>query len=199
MSISRLHRWYQLATPEQREHGREWYPKATRQCQEIANATDYSLRVVCGVVAALSPNSRWEQNLDDAERLLYAVRDASSPADYEEFTVTTYHANKLKAWCIAELGDISYLRGPKVVAFYYNLLGDSGKVTLDSHAFNAFMGARVVGSKRKKITKREHAIAINAFERVAHHYGEKPSALQAIIWLVWKGRIDSGLVPGYSR
>ncbi len=198
MTIRRLHRWYQLSTQAEREQGRAWYPTAQKECAGIAERTGYSLRIVCGVVAALSPGCSWSINLADAERLLDAVTYATVPSDYEELVVNTYRKNKLKAWCIAE-GDVSQLRGPKVTAFYYNLLGDEGRVTIDSHVFNAFIGARVVGSKHKKITKHEHAIAINAFKRAALHHGEKPSAFQAIIWLTWKARIESGKVKGYKR
>ena len=157
------------------------------------------MRIVCAIVATLSPNSRWESNLEDSKNLLDAVTHRDGPSSYDDLKVTTYHANKLKAWCIAETGDVSYLRGLKVTAFYYNLMGDAGRVTLDSHAFNAYLGARVVGAKRKKIGIQEHEGAVKAFEHAARHYGETPSAFQAIIWLVWKKRIELGKVPGYAR
>lgn len=200
MSISRLHRWYQLSTHAERTEGRLWYSAARSSVKTISAHTGYSLRITCAVTAALSPNSRWMQNLADVKNLLDTVTYRDGPSSFDELRVTTYSANKLKAWCIAETGDVSYLQGPKVTAFYYNLLGDDGRVTLDSHAFNAYMGKRVVGAKTgKKIGKKAHAAATQAFERAAAHHGESASAFQAIIWLVWKRRIELGLVPGYSK
>ena len=119
------------------------------------------------MVAALSPNTRWDTNLIDADSVLGMALAPYELADYNECTVSTYTPNKAKAFAICELTwsiersgerrhpagymrDVSdpldILRGPKVTAFYLNLIGDSSALTLDSHAYNAFCGFRATGS-----------------------------------------------------
>jgi hypothetical protein len=199
MSLNRLHRWYQLSSAREREDGISWYARAREHIAELAERHGVSSRVAAGVVATLSPNTRWERNLEDADSLLYAVRHASSPSDYYELTVTTYNANKLKAWSHAETGDVAYIRGPKVTAFYYNLIGNEDALTLDSHAMNAYLGARVYGSDLKtKPRVSERDAMLRAYKSLARHNGITPAGAQAVIWLYWKNRIDSGMVQGYE-
>lgn len=162
------------------------------------------MKVATGVIAALSPNTLWTTNVYDADALLAAVRTSrgeSGAAAYYELKVSTYNTNKLKAWTIAEQTGpvLDTLSGPKVTAFYRNLIGDHDALTLDSHAYNAYCGFRATGSDLPGMRAAIEREARRAYERAASTKQETISAFQAIIWVTWKARIDAGKVAGYGR
>ncbi len=205
MSIHRLYRLYELASHTQRFAGRSWYVDAQREITELAIKHETTTAIVAGVVAALSPNTRWSQALTDADSVLSVGLSPYELADYHECTVTTYNSNKVKAFAVAELDwnttgkPLDILRGPKVVPFYLNLVGDSSALTLDSHAYNAFCGFRATGSDLPGMRAQLARDAREAYIRAAVIKQETVAAFQAIIWLTWKARIDSGKVAGYER
>jgi len=59
-----------LATPEEVDYWANWYDVAHEEASELADNLGMPLDVVAGVIAALSPNLRWEINIDAAENLL---------------------------------------------------------------------------------------------------------------------------------
>ena len=205
MSIRRLYPLYELASEADKADGRTWYDDARSTVGELAIKHETTPKVVAGIVAALSPNARWTSNLEDANNVLGVGLSPYSIADYHECTVSTYNSNKAKAFAIAEQAwnstgePLDILRGPKVTAFYLNLIGDSSALTLDSHAYNAFCGFRATGSDLPGMRARLTRDAREAYKRAAHVKGETVAAFKAIIWVTWKARIDSGKVAGYER
>ena len=204
MSIHRLYRLYELASETDKANGRTWYDNACSAVVQLAIKHATTPKVVAGIVAALSPNARWTRNLEDTDNVLYVGLSPYSIADYHECTVSTYNSNKVKAFAIAEFAwcatgePLDILRGPKVTAFYLNLIGDSSALTLDSHAYNAFCGFRATGSDLPGMRAQLTRDAREAYTRAAAVKGETVAAFQAIIWLTWKARVDSGKVAGYS-
>lgn len=197
MSKARLHRWYQQSTAEEREQGAQWYRDAYLEACELADRHHVELGTAAGVIAALSPNSQWSQNLIDADSVLGARFD---PTGFDETRVTTYNSNKRKAFDIAQSEQVfPTLSGPKVTAFYLNICGALDETTIDSHIINAWFGFRRTGTKLPGVAK-------SIIERIgadvrhcARHYGLAPAQFQAIIWLVWLRRIAENEVNGYER
>ena len=205
MSIHRLYRLYELASESEKQTGRAWYERARVDIGELAIQHQTTTKIVAGVVAALSPNVHWDRNIEDANSVLGVGLSPYELADYHECTVSTYNSNKVKAFAIAELDwntrgeSLDILRGPKVTAFYLNLIGDSSALTLDSHAYNAFCGFRATGSDLPGMRAQLTRDAREAYTRAAGVKGETVAAFQAIIWVTWKARIDTGKVAGYER
>lgn len=54
---------YNRATPLQKSKYGPWYPTAHASCSLMAQRLNVETSTVCGVVAALSPGTRWEENL----------------------------------------------------------------------------------------------------------------------------------------
>ncbi len=209
MSIHRLYRLYELASESEKAQGRAWYDTARADIAELAIKHATIPGIVAGIVAALSPNTRWAQNLEDADSVLAVGLSPYTVADYQDCIVTTYNLNKVKAFAIAEQyfepdkrsnrNPLNILRGPKVVAFYLNLIGNSNALTLDSHAYNAFCGFRATGSDLPGMRAQLTRDARKAYERAAFVKGETVASFQAIIWLTWKARVDAGKVAGYEK
>ena len=180
---------YRQATQEDTINGVEWYARAEREAKAIAEACALPLRTVIGVMAALSPNNRWERNCRDAATMCQAWQQGDS---MDSFKVSCYNTMKAKAWAILELGltdddDIlSHLNGQKIRSFYSNIRG-LDEVTIDGHALNIARGKREgLTSDKTNMGKREYRELQAAYVRAAKRVGVKPHVLQAITWTTWK-------------
>ena len=180
---------YRQATQEDTINGVEWYARAEREAKAIAEACALPLPTVIGVMAALSPNNRWERNCRDAATMCQAWQQGES---MDSFKVSCYNTMKAKAWAILELGltddeDIlSHLNGQKIRSFYSNIRG-LDEVTIDGHALNIARGKREgLTSDKTNMGKREYRELQAAYVRAAKRVKVKPHVLQAITWTTWK-------------
>jgi hypothetical protein len=217
VSRARLSAVYRSTSEYTKEAGRLWYPHALQSCHLLASATGYCVDVVAAIVAVLSPNTRWETNLDDAATVLeyFAAyeRGAIEPIDFQECKVSTYNRNRDKAFsilwdCRHELPSrwlapsniiARYCKGPKVSAFYAAITGERDALCLDSHCFNAWAGKRVAGSKLNGLRAADRRQCERDFRAAAGSAGEHTRDFQAIIWLRHIERIQLGRVEGYTR
>lgn len=180
---------YRQATQEDTVNGVEWYARAERMAKAIAEDAGLPLPTVIGVMAALSPNNRWERNCKDAATMCQAWQNGEGMAS---FKVSCYNTMKAKAWAILDLGltddeDIlSHLNGQKIRSFYSNIRG-LDEVTIDGHALNIARGKREgLTSDKTNMGKREYRELQDAYVKAAKRVGVKPHVLQAITWTTWK-------------
>ena len=180
---------YRQATDADTIKGVEWYDRAERMAKAIAVDSDLPLPTVIGVMAALSPNNRWERNCRDAATMCQAWQNGEG---IDSFKVSCYNTMKAKAWAILDLGltddeDIlSHLNGQKIRSFYSNIRG-LDEVTIDGHALNIARGKREgLTSDKTNMGKREYRELQNAYVRAAKRVRVKPHVLQAITWTTWK-------------
>ena len=180
---------YRQATQEDTVNGVEWYARAERMAKAIAEDAGLPLPTVIGVMAALSPNNRWERNCKNALDMCHAWQNGDS---MDSFKVCCYNTMKAKAWAILDLGltddeDIlSHLNGQKIRSFYSNIRG-LDEVTIDGHALNIARGKREgLTSDKTNMGKREYRSLQEAYVRAAKRVGVKPHVLQAITWTTWK-------------
>jgi hypothetical protein len=180
---------YRQATQEDIINGVEWYARAERMAKAIAQDAGLPLPTVIGVMAALSPNNRWERNCRDAATMCQAWQNGDS---MDSFKVSCYNTMKAKAWAILDLGltddeDIlSHLNGQKIRSFYSNIRG-LDEVTIDGHALNIARGKREgLTSDKTNMGKREYRELQAAYVRAAKRVRVKPHVLQAITWTTWK-------------
>jgi hypothetical protein len=179
------------ATDLETINGAEWYPAANHAAQIMATRYSVTLETAAGVIAALSPNNRWERNLTDADFMIRAY--SAGGYDAADFIkVGTYNANKIKALNILSGDDcLQILGGLKVRAFYDCILaGDS--VCVDGHAYAIWTGGYIPTTKTPKITPKLYE-AISADYRLAAAtinsilQAEYSAAqIQAITWLTWR-------------
>ncbi len=180
---------YRQATQEDTINGVEWYARAERMANAIAQDAGLPLPTVIGVMAALSPNNRWERNCRDAATMCQAWQNGEG---MDSFKVSCYNTMKAKAWAILDLGltddeDIlSHLNGQKIRSFYSNIRG-LDEVTIDGHALNIARGKREgLTSDKTNMGKREYRELQAAYVRAAKRVKVKPHVLQAITWTTWK-------------
>lgn len=180
---------YRQATVAEMESGIEWYARAKREAKRIATQFDVPLTTVVGVMAALSPNNRWERNKVDAFNLVSAYCEG---LDIDAFKVSTYHTMKHKAWSImqdaltTDSDILARLNGQKIRSFYSNILG-LDEVTVDGHALNIARGQRVgLTDDATNIGKLLYRELQAAYVRAAKRAKVKPHEMQAITWTAWK-------------
>jgi hypothetical protein len=180
---------YRIATVEDVANGVEWYDRAKRMAAWIAKETGIQEATVIGVMAALSPNNRWERNCKDALTMCSAWINGDS---LEDFKVSCYNKMKEKAWSILQddLQDdaaiLTRLNGQKIRSFYSNIRG-LDEVTIDGHALNIARGKREgLTSDKTNMGKKQYRELQAAYVTAAKRIKVKPSELQAITWTTWK-------------
>lgn len=169
---------YHSAKPENIRYGITWYERAHNECLLLSQVFELPLSKVVGVVAALSPNNKWTQNLTDAWNFL----DAPSM----ETKVCTFFNQRKKALAIlasdgSDNSIMVILNGLKTRNFYENILhhSKSNRVTVDIWAFRSVDLANSV--KNFKATER-------AYLEVSQELKLRPHQLQAIVWGVVRGK-----------
>jgi hypothetical protein len=185
------------ATDLETINGAEWYPAANHAAQIMAIRYSVTLETVAGVIAALSPNNKWERNLTDADSMIRAYSMGGHNAA-DSIKVGTYNANKTKALAILSGDDcLQILGGLKVRAFYDCIIGGDS-VCVDGHAYAIWTGGYIPTTKTPKITPKLYD-AISADYRLAAAtincilQAEYSAAqIQAITWVAWRRMIKEG-------
>lgn len=180
---------YRRATHDDIAHGIEWYDRAKREAERIAQTHGLPVKTVVGVMAALSPNNKWERNVRDTDTMCKAWVCCDCLSD---FKVSCYNTMKEKAWSILvdELDDdtdiLTRLNGQKIRSFYSNIIGLE-EVTIDGHALNIALGKRQgLTDDKTNMGKRQYRELQACYVRAAKRVKVKPHVLQAITWTTWR-------------
>ena len=180
---------YRRATVEDIANGIEWYDRAKRYAETISKQTNVHLHTVIGVMAALSPNNKWERNVKDCERMCNAYVNGE---DLSDFKVSCYNTMKLKAWSILDdklTSDddiLTRLNGQKIRSFYSNIRGLE-EVTIDGHALNIALGKlQGLTTDKTNMGKKTYIEMQRHYVRAAKRVDVAPHVLQAITWTTWK-------------
>lgn len=167
----RLIRRYVEATGATIMAGRQWYPAAESVVAELSNQYGIGRPTVAAVIAVLSPQTRWRQNITAARAVL--------EGELSTARAHCYGSNVLKAVALlGNPGGTPILGGPKVSAFWANLVGSREAVTVDVWAARAATDRDVKSLKRARYER-----IARAYKAAADIVGETPREFQAIIWL----------------
>jgi hypothetical protein len=181
-------RVYAKANADEVAHGKQWYALAKQASQTIADKHELPLRIVVGVVAALSPTNKWERNLVDADNMCGTFVTGGY---VEDTAPCTYKTMRDKAWRILQekpdsLDDIAaILKGPKITDFFWCIMGEDTCV-IDGHAWcianNDRRTMQEVPSIGVKLRKQLQQAYVNAGSR----YGMTAYEMQAATWVAWR-------------
>lgn len=165
------------ASPENVIGGRAWYEAGHAYLSGLAQTFDQLTEIVVGICAVLSPSVNWDRNLLETHMLL----------DGELEGFTAYGTNVAKAWAIKN-GDLTQIKGPKVEAFARLLLDPQAHdVCVDTWAIRIACGLEKSGSVKGYTDRRRSNLMKQAYASAAIILGEKPSHVQAVIWLSTRG------------
>lgn len=176
----RIMRLFADATDEELAYGLTWYGQAHALACELAETHGVSVDQVAGVIAALSPQTSWDQNIIRARQLLT--------------TGSTYGLGLGIRKAISILagsapGDV--LGGPKTLAFWSNIADpeNSQAVTIDRHAYDAALGYVADERERKSLDRKgEYERIADIYRSAARSLGVAPHVAQAVVWAVWRNR-----------
>lgn len=175
---------FRTATDAQVYRGLAWYVDASAQARELGERFGYEHEQACGVIAALSPQTAWWQNVMLAKQAMTAgamvqghTRDAM---------------RKVNA-ILSGVDPLDALGGLKVRSFYENLRyeGQDDGVTIDRHAWDIATGLKGY-AQSLTITPGRYAQAAEAYRRAAdilnREYGLRMTGaeVQAVTWVTWR-------------
>lgn len=153
------------ATEDDIAHGLAWYPEARRVCRALARKHGVTERYAAKVVAALSPRTRWSDNIARADAFL---------GDSDRRWMASHNRNL--EHCLADRP----LSGPKVRAFYRCIIGDSESVCVD-------VWATRVAQCEAPTTEARYNRAADAYTAAAALTPYSARDLQAITWVAFRG------------
>lgn len=172
-------------------NGTSWYENTLMLCTELAKMFDYPAVNVVGAYAVISPALDKEQN-DKAIMKMLPVHKAG--LDFEQWCkVGTYgKRNRLKAYkCLS--GDLSYVRGEKVTAFFNNILGLPQRPTVDRWAVRvALLNPTLGGDKIAVGSKKVYNSIAGAYIEAAEVKQVTPAVMQAVTWETYRNKYYGG-------
>tara|TARA_B000000557_G_scaffold154322_1_gene125236 strand:- start:1288 stop:1911 length:624 start_codon:yes stop_codon:yes gene_type:complete len=186
---------FTLATSQEVQLGCDWYPSALSIAARISEKYELKTEVVAGVIAALSPNNRWERNIVDAEAIIKCWRSGGTRTDMLNVKVCTYGKMKAKAIDILtrDIPIIEILNGKKLIEFYNCITNPTlNDVCIDGHAYSVWFGERLtmkevppIGKKLRATIKQDYRDACQFInEELSCFYS--PADIQAITWVTHK-------------
>ena len=185
------------ATDLETINGADWYPTANHAALIMAERYSVTLETAAGVIAALSPNNRWERNLTDADSMIRAYSIGGHNAA-DSIKVGTYNANKIKALAILSGDDcLQILGGLKVRAFYDCIIGGDS-VCIDGHAYAIWQGCYIPTTKTPKITPKIYDLIVADYRQATRVINlilkadYSAAQIQAITWIAWRRMIKGG-------
>lgn len=178
--ISSLLSWYSRAPEDVKDEGRGWYDAQRELIRELSRTHGIEIETIAAVVAALSPMTRWTQNVAGTIRLIRAFE--KGPYAEPPRNATLFYKNTQKAWTILHGAEprLAFVNSPKVEAFWRNLMGDENAVTVDTWMLRAMgEGERFVNGLKPK----PYRDLADDIREAAHRVSETPAAFQAIVWV----------------
>ena len=179
---------FEQATEDELNHGLTWYNEAKQECQVMADKYQLPLRIVVGVVAALSPTNRWSRNLIDASNMLKVYTDGGY---VESTSPCTYKTMRDKAWSILQTNphsddDVLFiLKGPKISDFFACIMGHDVCV-IDGHAWCIANNDRRTMQEVPNIGKKLRCNIQAAYSEAGKEKGLTAFQMQATTWVTWK-------------
>lgn len=170
---------YRAATPDQYSRGCNWYPTAHELALMVG---DGNARKGAGVIAALSANKGWADNVrlatdaaaghihghvGDALRKVTRIMDGEDPADVLPMDSKTGHFFQ----CISDPDDPT-------------------PVVIDRHAHDIAVGEVYGDAERGLSAKGRYSALATAYRQAATIVGDIPSVVQAVTWTVQVDRLS---------
>lgn len=192
MSIQNIISVYNLANVTDKQQGQSWYARALEFAVRLSDLYDIETTTIVGVIAALSPRNRWERNMKDAESMVKVAANGGTFQDLMNLKVCTFKTGKDKAARILvdNVSDrealLETLKGPKLCEFFNCILGDSGDVCIDGHAYSIWLGERITLANVPSIGKKLRQNIKADYQAAAQSLGVQPHVVQAITWCAWR-------------
>lgn len=174
---------YRAAPPKFHASGMDWYANVHAIAVDLGDA-----KMGAGVIAALSPNNKWDRNLTLAklamgERVIFGGTFGNS----------VRNANLIMAGEDPEM-ILGSKKGFKTLNFFRNIFEPfkNGPVTVDRHAYDIAVNKRH-GSDYRPIgtSLKAYESYAQAYRDVAQEVGVLPQQVQAVTWEWYRSTLTS--------
>lgn len=164
---------YANATEDQKLKGKQWYPVAHDLAEMISGG---DVRKGAGVIAALSANKSWSENVKLSARAF-----ASGKATGHTKVMLTKATRIMNGEAPENLLPMDLKTGN----FYRCIVNpsDPESVCVDRHAHDVAVGRAYGNEERGLSSKSRYNVIADAYRRAAKHLGMVPCELQAIVWV----------------
>lgn len=164
---------FNAATLAQVAKGRAWYPVAHDLAVMFG---DGNAAMGAGIIAALSANKRWSEN----------IKLATDAANGNVHGHVGNALDKVRAILSGIAPEDVLPMAAKTGNFYRNILDptDNDAVTVDRHAHDIAVGEVYGDADRGLSTPNRYATMANAYRIAAAQLGETASVVQAVTWTV---------------
>ncbi len=155
-----------------------WYSRANNIAKELSKKYRVAHYKVCGIIAALSPQKSWPQNISITELFLKTkCKECKHVTRMHDKAIRVFNAKSNK-----EVDKI--LNGKKIVNFYNHIYKpqDDKYVVLDVHMLQLILQNYRV----KSCTDKQYEFLKDIFIKFAKKEGFKVSTLQSILWLYFR-------------
>jgi hypothetical protein len=162
--------WFS-ASADQERRGRAWYPAA----HDLAMAIGPDVRTGAGVIAALSANKRWEENVRLARQAC-----AGTPGGHVADAVGK--ASRI----LAGADPATVLPMDRKTGMFYRCIldpSDPDAVVIDRHAHDVAVGEIYGDRDRGLRAAGRYALLAHCYREAAMRVGELPSTVQAVTWV----------------
>ena len=146
-----------------------WYDDAKSFASDLAYIHTLSLEQAASVISAFSPRVTWARNKFLATQFL-----CGEPVKCLKLSLRNAEKAKIQGFAA--------LNGMKTHNFARAISGDESAVVIDTWMMQA------CGHPRKSLNKREYNLMAEAVREVAAMRGWKPAHMQALIWIMARGR-----------
>lgn len=184
MTDGALHMWAMLgrANAHDRAEGLAAYARYNHVMRVISEKYGVPLDRTVAAFVSLSPNSDYIGNLRSTVSVLHGAALGHSA---DQVQVSTYRHCLARAWAYVH-GEARFLdntKGPKITAFYHNVLDPTDKryVTIDGHMVCIWRNVDVP-MKEAIPSAKEYKVIANQVKAMAEEHGIVPCDLQAILW-----------------
>jgi hypothetical protein len=184
---------YNAADEGTKAAGMDWYDTANEYINFLGKKTGRDPRQVGAIMSAFSPQTAWDANMAAATHFIMNY-DPRNPNALDD-KMGGLGENLERAKRIHAAGDEEgWLAGlqngndaHKITNFYYNLMGDRDKVTIDSWMARALLGKGSDGLADKTVQKvlgwkEGYDTMAGAVQSAAKKLGITPRELQATVW-----------------
>lgn len=159
--------------------GKEWYWIANSIAQDIADTYNVPIEVICGVMASMSPQKSWEENIKLCKRY---IEDPHNFKGHVRKMVGKAHI--ISMWWQGYKDRKGFieriLNGPKIVSFFNNMLNpyDNSYITIDTHHLSICLG----DSKINTCTPKQYEFLRQETLKFAKKQNLIGNEVQAILW-----------------
>ncbi len=185
---------YYTASKQDKKNGRSWYPNTLRYCQTVADEFGLDVERVVAAYAIISPSLDKEKNDEQIRLACDAYAHGLLPEEWP--TIGVYGMNNRKKAYRALDGDLSAVSGPKVTAFFQNIMGRPENPTIDRWAIRVAMNQPYLPEQQAIPggMRVQRAIA-RAYVEAAKHVRQKPCVVQSVTWENFRNTYYAATAP----